>query len=295
MQNSRQAPPRTVLLFLAPWLISLIVLWYGPIIYTVVLSFMKYKLIGGGKFIGFKNYIKVFNDRYFWLSLRNTFTFIVLYLPLNLLAGLSTAYLVNMNVKGKALWRALLYLPAVLPAIAVLVLGKFIFYPNGLLNNFLGLFGIEGPFWLANPRLIIPASVMLMVWQCGTAMVIYLGALQGVPDMYYEASSIDGLSKTGQFFKITLPLISPTIFFRAIIDLIFGLMIFIPALVLPEGNVPGGPANASRFYALHLYEKAFQRFNLGQASCLATILIIISFIITFFIIRFSERHVHYEV
>ncbi len=283
------------MLFLAPWLISLIVLWYGPIIYTVVLSFMKYKLIGGGKFIGFKNYIKVFNDRYFWLSLRNTFTFIALFLPLNLFAGLSTAYLVNMNVKGKALWRALLYLPAVLPAIAVLVLGKFIFYPNGLLNNFLGLFGIEGPFWLANPRLIIPASVMLMVWQCGTAMVIYLGALQGVPDMYYEASSIDGLSKTGQFFKITLPLISPTIFFRAIIDLIFGLMIFIPALVLPEGNVPGGPANASRFYALHLYEKAFQRFNLGQASCLATILIIISFIITFFIIRFSERHVYYEV
>lgn len=295
MHNLKKVNLTTVLLFLAPWLISLIVLWYGPILYTVILSFMKYKLIGGGKFIGFKNYVKVFNDRFFWLGLRNTFTFIVLYLPLNLIAGLFTAYLVNMDIKGKAVWRAIIYLPAVLPAIAVLVLGKFIFYPNGLMNNFLSLFGIEGPLWLASPRLIIPASVLLMVWQCGTAMVIYLGALQGVPNMYYEAAEIDGCSKAGQFFRITLPLISPTIFFRVIIDLIFGLMIFIPALVLPEGNVPGGPANASRFYALHLYEKAFQRFNLGQASCLATVLIVISFIITFFIIRFSERFIHYEV
>ena len=294
MKNSQNVKSSTVVLFLLPWLLSLIVLWYGPIIYTVVMSFMKYKLIGGGKFIGFKNYTKVFHDRFFWLGLRNTFTFIALYLPLNLVAGLFTAYLVNMDIKVKGFWRALIYLPAVLPAIAVLVLGKFIFYPNGLINNFLSIFGIEGPLWLANPRLIIPASVLLMVWQCGTAMVIYLGALQGVPNVYYEASAIDGLGKTGQFFRITLPLISPTIFFRAIIDLIFGLMIFIPALVLPEGNVPGGPANASRFYALHLYEKAFQRFNLGEASCLATVLILISFVITFFIIRFSERFIHYE-
>lgn len=295
MHTLKKAQTGTVLLFLAPWLLSLIVLWYGPILYTIVLSFMKYRLIGGGKFIGFKNYVDVFQDKYFWLGLRNTFTFIALYLPLNLIAGLLTAYLVNMKIYGKALWRAIIYLPAVLPAIAVLVLGKFIFYPNGLVNNFLGFFGIDGPLWLANPRLIIPASALLMVWQCGTAMVIYLGALQGVPDMYYEAAEIDGCSKIGQFFRITLPLISPTIFFRVIIDLIFGLMIFIPALVLPEGNVPGGPANASRFYALHLYEKAFQRFNLGEASCLATVLIVISFVITFVIIRFSDRFVHYEV
>jgi multiple sugar transport system permease protein len=284
-----------VAIFLAPWAISLIVLWYGPIVYTVILSFMKYKLIGGGKFIGFQNYVKVFNDKFFWLGLRNTFTFIVLYLPINLFAGLLTAYLVNLDIKGTSIWRAIIYLPAVLPAIAVLVLGKFIFYPNGLLNTFIEAFGVKGPLWIANPRLIIPASVLLMAWQCGTAMVIYLGALQGVPNVYYEAASIDGLGKTGQFFRITLPLISPTILFRMIIDLIFGLMIFIPALVLPEGNVPGGPANASRFYALHLYEKAFQRFVLGEASCLATILIILSFLITIVIIRLSERHVHYEV
>jgi multiple sugar transport system permease protein len=134
-----------------------------------------------------------------------------------------------------------------------------------------------------------------MIWQCGTAMVIYLGALKAVPGHYYEAAEIDGLNRLGQFMKITIPLISPTIFFRAIMDLIFGLMIFIPGLVLPEGNVPGGPGNASRFYALHLYEKAFQRFNLGEASTLATILIIISFLITFLIMKTSERFVHYEV
>jgi multiple sugar transport system permease protein len=285
----------TVLLFLSPWLLSLVVLWYGPIFYTVVLSFMRYKLVGGGRFIGLDNYIKVFHDRFFWLGLKNTFTFIGFYLPLNLIAGLLTAYLVNLKLKGTALWRTIIYIPAVLPSIAVLVLGKFIFYPNGLLNSALGLLGIKGPLWLASPKWIIPASVLLTVWQCGTAMVVYLGALRSVPDMYYEAASIDGLGKTGQFFHITLPLISPTIFFRVITDLIFGLMIFTPALVLPEGNVPGGPANASRFYALHLYEKAFQRFVIGEASCLATILILMSFVITLAIIRLSERYVYYEV
>lgn len=291
----RKGEFRTALLFLSPWLLSLIVLWYGPIFYTVALSFMRYKLIGGGRFVGFENYIKVFQDRFFWIGLKTTFIFILFYLPLNFVAGLLTAYLINLKLKWTALWRTILYVPAVLPSIAVLVLGKFIFYPNGLLNSLLGVFGIKGPLWLADPNWIIPASVLLTVWQCGTAMVVYLGALRSVPDMYYEAASLDGLGKSRQFFYITLPLISPTIFFRVITDLIFGLMIFTPALILPEGNVPGGPANASRFFALHLYEKAFRRFVIGEASCLATILIIISFILTFIIIRLSERYVYYEV
>lgn len=285
----------TVSLFLLPWLVSLAVLWYGPIIYTIVLSFMKYRLIGGGGFIGFKNYINTFQDGFFWLGLRNTFSFIVLYIPANFMMGLCVAYLLNLNLRLKGLWRSIIYIPAVLPVIAVLVLGKFIFYPNGLVNTFIEMFGIKGPLWLANPNLIIPASVILMVWQCGTAMIVYLGALQAVPAQYYEAADIDGLGKSRQFFQITLPLISPAVFFRMIIDLIFGLMIFIPGLILPEGNVPGGPGNASRFYALHLYEKAFQRFNIGEASTLATILIIISFVITWAVIKLSERYVYYEV
>ena len=116
-----------------------------------------------------------------------------------------------------------------------------------------------------------------------------------MPKHYYESAQIDGLGQVGQFLRITIPLISPTIFFRAIMDLIFGLMIFIPGLILPAGNVPGGPSNASRFYALHLYEKAFQRFNIGEASTLATILIVISFVITFAVMKMSDRFVHYEV
>jgi multiple sugar transport system permease protein len=285
---------RTVLLFLGPWLFSLIVLWYGPILFTFALSFMNYRLVGGGRFIGLENYIRIFADDMFWIGLRATFSFILLYLPINFTIGLLTAYLMNLNLRLAGLWRTLIYLPSILPAIAVLILGKYIFYPNGLLNSGLELIGIKGPFWLSDPAWIIPAAVMLMVWQCGSSMVVYLGALQGVPGSYYEAADMDGLSKPRQFISITLPLISPTIFFRVITDLIFGLMIFIPALILPEGNVPGGPANASRFYALHLYEKAFQRFVLGEASALAAVLIIISFALTFLIIRGSERFVHYE-
>ncbi|MDC7240865.1 MAG: sugar ABC transporter permease [Spirochaetales bacterium] len=284
----------TVLLFLLPWLFSLIVFWYGPILYTVILSLMKYRLIGGGYFIGFSNYTKIFQDKLFWTGLQNTFVFILMYVPANFALGLFTAYLLNMNIKFKGFWRAIIYVPAVLPVVAVLVLGKFMFYPNGLVNTLIELTGIKGPLWLANPNLIKPASVMLMIWQCGTAMVVYLGALQGVPKHLYEAAEIDGLSHSGQFFHITIPMISPTILFRMVIDVIFGLMIFVPGLILPEGNVPGGPGTSSRFYALHIYEKAFQRFNLGEASALATVLILLSMVITFFIMRMSNRYVHYE-
>jgi ABC-type sugar transport system permease subunit len=284
-----------VLLFLLPWLISLVVFWYGPIIYTMALSFMKYRLIGGGHFIGFKNYVMIFEDRLFWTGLKNTFIFILMYVPANFALGLFTAYLLNMNIKMKGLWRSVIYVPAVLPVIAVLVLGKFMFYPNGLVNSVIEIFGVKGPLWLASPHLIKPASVLLMIWQCGTAMVVYLGALQGVPKQLYEAADIDGLKKPVQFFYVTIPMISPTILFRMVIDMIFGLMIFVPGLILPEGNVPGGPGTSSRFYALHIYEKAFQRFSLGEASALATILILISILITFFIIRMSNRYIHYEV
>ncbi len=284
----------TILLFLTPWLVSLIVLWYGPIFYTIGLSFMKYRLIGGGHYIGLDNYIETFTDPFFWKGLSNTFVFTAMFIPANFVLGLMTAWLLSSDIPAKGLFRSIIYIPAVLPVIAILVLGKFLFYPNGLVNSFLDIFGLPGPFWLANPKLIKPTSVMLMIWQCGTAMVIYLGALKAVPNHYYEAAEIDGLGRFGQFMRITIPLISPTIFFRAVMDLIFGLMIFIPGLVLPEGNVPGGPGNASRYYALHLYEKAFQRFNLGEASTLATILIIISFLITFLIMKTSERFVHYE-
>lgn len=286
---------RSAYIFLSPWFFSLVVFWYGPIIYTIVLSFMRYRFIGGGSFVGFGNYIKIFQDEFFWIGLTNTVSYISMYVPGMFVMSLFTAYLISMNVKFKSLWRSLLYVPSVIPVIAVLVLGKFIFFPQGLVNMALGLFGIQGPLWLSNPMLIRPAAVLIMLWRCGEGMVVYLAALQGVPSMYYEVADIDGLSKPKQFFRITLPLISPTIFFRVIVDTIVGLMVFIPGLVLPAGNVPGGPGTSSRFYALHLYEKAFQRFNLGEAAALATVLILISFALTVIIMRGSKRFVYYEV
>lgn len=286
---------RSAFVFLLPWLFSLLVFWHGPIIYTVVLSLMRYRFIGGGSFVGLENYEKIFQDELFWIGLKNTTLYIVLYVPGMFVMSLFTAYLISMNVKLKALWRSLLYVPSVIPVLAVLVLGKFVFFPEGLVNMVLGVFGMKGPLWLSDPRLIRPAAVLIMLWRCGEGMVVYLAALRGVPSMYYEVADIDGLSKAKQFIKITLPLISPTIFFRVIVDTILGLMVFIPGLVLPAGNVPGGPGTASRFYALHLYEKAFQRFNLGEAAALATVLIVISFALTLVIMRGSKRFVYYEV
>jgi multiple sugar transport system permease protein len=263
-----EASRKDLMVFLSLWVLSLVVFWYGPILYTFILGFTKHRLGGGGSFIGFGNYVKIFHDPYFWNGLKTTFLFTVLYVPLNFVIGLFTAYLMRMKIRLKGLWRTLIYLPSVLPTIAVLVLGKFVFYPNGIVNTFLEFLHIPCPLWIANPHLIIITSVLLMVWQCGTGMVVYLGALQGVPDTYYEAARIDGLSSFRQFFVITIPMISPTIQFRFIMDFIFGVMIFIPALILPEGGVAGGPGVSSRFFALHIYEKAFQRFQIGEGYSL---------------------------
>ena len=170
---------RIVVLFLLPWLVSLVVFWYGPILYTFTLSFSDYRLIGGGTFIGLENYLETFTDRFFWLGLQNTFVFTAMFIPANFVMGLLTAWLLASNVPGKAAFRAIVYLPSVLPVIAVLILGKFLFYPDGLVNSVIEVFGIPGPLWLANPMLIKPASVVVMVWQCGTAMVIYPGRVEG--------------------------------------------------------------------------------------------------------------------
>jgi multiple sugar transport system permease protein len=270
-------------------------MWYGPILYTFFLSLTKYKLVGTATFTGLKNYLDIFQDRFFWHGLQVTFVFTVAYVPVISVFGLLTAYLLNIHAPGKNVWRAIIYLPAVLPAIAVFVLGKFVFYPSGLVNTVLSWLGMQGPLWLSNPNLILIPAVLLMAWKCGAAMIVYLGAMQGVPEQYYQAAEIDGLGKLGQFFRITLPMISHAIYFRLIVDIKLGLMIFIPALVLPKGNVPGGPSHASRFYALHVYEKAFQRFNIGEACALAMVLIVISVIITRVIMRLGERYVYYEV
>lgn len=286
---------KSLLFFLTPWFISLIVMWYGPILYTLILSFTKYKLIGSATFIGLQNYIDVFQDKFFWHGLKTTFYFTLLYVPLITILGLLTAYLLKTDVPGKDIFRALIYLPAVLPALALLILGKFIFYPSGLINSLLKAVGLPGPLWLANPDLIVITSAIVMSWQCGVAMIVYLGAMQGVPSQYYQAAEIDGMGKFRQFYSITLPLISHAIYFRLIVDIKLALMIFIPALILPRGQVPGGPAHASRFYALHVYEKAFQRFNIGEASTLAVILITVSIGITVLIRKIGERYVYYEV
>lgn len=181
----------TVLLFLTPWLISLVVFWYGPIIYTLALGFMRYKPPSPDTtFVGLKNYMEIFADPFFLKSLGNTFAFGLMFVPANFFLGLMTAQLLSIDFPAKGFFRSLIYVPAILPTIAVLVIGKFLFFEHGLVNTVLSIFipGDANILWLANRNLIKPATVMLMVWQCGTAMIIYLGALKAVPAQYYEAA-----------------------------------------------------------------------------------------------------------
>jgi len=281
--------------FLVPWLVALGVFYFGAIGYTIVLSLMKYNLIAGGSFIGLDNYRNVFADKLFWLSLKNTLVFLVMFIPANLVVSLSIAMLLNKQTRTVGLNRLMIYLPAVIPSVAGAMLIRLVFIPSGIVNGLLEIVGIEGPFWLSNPHLIKTTSVLFMLWLCGTSVVIYLAGLKSIPTTYYEVGIIDGIGPLRKFFSITLPMLSPTIFFRLVIDVIVGLMIMIPGLVLPVPRVPGGPANASRFYAIHLYDKAFKRFLLGEGSALAIVLLCLCALITYFIIRLGERRVYYEI
>jgi multiple sugar transport system permease protein len=290
--NRRRLEIITFYLFISPMLVGFLLFMAYPVVFSFILSFSKWDLMSDYVVIGLKNYRKIlFDDKYFYISMKVTFLYALMSVPLNLIVSFLVAVLMNVKLRGINIFRTLWYAPVVTPAIAVAVVWRAIFEKRyGLLNQLLSIFGISGPNWLWDQVWTLPALVIMSLWGVGGSMVIYLAALQGVPGDLYEAADIDGANTVRKFISITIPMVSPAIFFNVVMSTIGMLQYFTNAYVMTGG----GPNNATLFYALYLYRNAFDYLKMGYGSALAWILFAITMAMTLLIFKSSPLWVHYE-
>ena len=292
-RESREA--RAGWLFISPWLIGFLCLTGGPLLFSLYASFTNYNMTSRMDFIGLSNYIRMFTkDPVFWKSLGNTLYYVALAVPSSCICAIFLATLLNQKVKGTPLFRMLFYLPTVLSGVAVYQLWMQLLAPqSGLINSVLRLVGIEGPSWLSDPAWTKPSLVMMRVWALGTSMLLYLSSMNSVSKDLYEAADIDGASFLQKFRKITLPQISPIIFFDIITNMTGAFQVFQEALVMSK-NGKGDPAGSLLFYNLHIYQEAFTHYDMGYASAMAWFLLLIVMTITVINLVASKYWVHTE-
>ncbi|MCU0500365.1 MAG: sugar ABC transporter permease [Anaerolineae bacterium] len=278
-------------LFILPWILGFLIFRLGPMLYSLFLSFTDYAARGAPQFIGLENYTYMFTkDPRFLDSLRSTLAFVVGYLPLNLALGLAIALLMNQRVRGITGFRAIYYLPAVTSGVAVAILWQFVFHKQwGILNAILSVFGAQPIGWLVDPKWVMVAFVIMSIWGVGGSMIIYLAGLQSIPTELYESASIDGANGVRKFWHITLPMLTPTIFFVLITGLIAAFQIFESAYIMTGG----GPNYATYFFGLNIYFTAFQSLRFAYASTLAWMLFAIIAALTIFVFTTSRRWVFY--
>jgi multiple sugar transport system permease protein len=280
--------------FLLPWLIGFFALTVGPSIISLYLSFTNFDLLTPPDWLGTANYERILTgDPKFMASMRVTFVFVLLSVPLKLALALIVAVALNKGLRGLSGYRAIFYLPSLLGAsVAIAMLWRQLFSGDGLVNMFLANFGIVGPSWISNPHYSIWTLVVLSVWQFGAPMIIFLAGLRQIPADLYEAASIDGAGRWRQFIKITVPMITPVLFFNLIIQTIDAFKSFTPSFIISAGT--GGPVNSTLFYTLYLYQEAFGFFRMGYASALAWILLVIIGVFTAVSFISSKYWVHYD-
>jgi len=282
-------------LFAAPWILGFLLFTAGPMLASFYLSFTRYSISAPPIFVGLANYQQALSgqDPLFWPSLRRTLTYAGTLVPLGLCGSMLIALLLNQNLRGGSVFRTLFFLPYLVPSVASAVLWQWLFQPEfGSINGLLGAIGIKGPLWLADARWAMPSLMVIALWGTigGPTMVIFLAGLQGVPTELHEAASLDGAGSLQRFFRITLPLMSPTIFFNLVVGLIGALKVFEVALIATKG----GPDYATWFFILHLYQTAFQNVEMGYASALAGVFFVIVVTLTIINVQLSRRWVYYE-
>lgn len=282
--------------FIAPWLIGLLVFTIISMSYSAVLSFTNYDLsTNTAEPVGMENYRLLLNDPKVLTSLANTFFYAILAVPLDIIVALLLAVLLNGVRRGTGLFRTIFYLPKMTPTVATASVFLLLLNGNvGAINQFLGLFGIQGPQWLVDPDWVKPSIVLMSLWGVAGSMVILLAALQNVPRELHEAAAVDGASKVRQFFSITMPLISSTLFFLVIVNTIAALQIFDQAYLLFYRDGNGNAPDAALFFGVYLYQAAFQQFNFGLAAAMAWLLFVIILLITMIQMKVGDRLVYYE-
>lgn len=286
---------RWAYLFISPFIIGFVVFMLGPMLFSVIGSFTDYNLTSKMNFIGLANFRRMFlHDDLFWKSLYNTVYFVLFNVPLTTMFSVFLATILNQKIRGISIFRTMFYLPAVLSGVAVYILWMQLLSPSaGLINTFLGWFNISGPAWLFDPNWTKPALILMKIWSSGGAMLLYLATLQNVPRSLYESAAIDGAGVWGKFKNITLPLITPIIFYDVITSTIGSFQIFQEAYVMTK-NGTGGPANSLLFYNLHMWNKAFVAFDMGYAMAMSMILFLIVLVLTFINLKLAPRWVYYS-
>ncbi|HMO03371.1 MAG TPA: sugar ABC transporter permease [Kiritimatiellia bacterium] len=284
-------------LMAGPALLGFLFLVLGPMLYSFYLSFTSYNVVDPPRWVGAENYLYLIqDDPAFWPSVKVTLIYAGVQIPLSLMIALGIALLLNNQVKALGAFRTIFYLPSLLPATASVVIWIWIFHPNyGLLNELLSKFGIAGPAWLNSTTWALPALIIMTLWSFGGAMIVFLAGLQGVPRGLYEAASIDGANAWHRFRHVTLPILSPVIFFNLVMGVIGAMKVFDQAYVFGAAmdKVPGGPARATLFYVLHLFQTAFNYFHMGLASAMAWMLFAVIALLTWLNFRLGRKWVHH--
>ncbi len=265
--------------FITPALIGLVAFSFGPMVFSLVISFFKWEVVTPAEFVGFGNYVTMFaKDDLIGQALLVTLYYTGLTVPMINIIALFIASLLNAKIRGKSVFRTINYIPSIVPAVASSALWMFLFNPTfGFFNTMLGWFGLDPQLWIYDTKLVIPSLSLMAVWGAGNTIIIYLAGLQGVPSYLYESVEIDGGNFVHKFFHITLPLMSPIIFFNIIINVIGSMQTFTQGYIMTQG----GPANASLFYVLLLYRNAFKYQKMGYASAMAWLLFIIVGLLTY--------------
>ncbi|MGW1271645.1 carbohydrate ABC transporter permease [Streptomyces sp. NPDC002491] len=278
-QRGARQQNKAAFLFLLPWFVGLFGITLGPMVASLYLSFTKYNLLQPPQFSGLDNWTRMLSDERLHTSLQVTFTYVLVSVPLQLALALALALLLDRGVRGLSFYRSAFYLPSLIGgSVAIAVLWRTIFGTTGLVNKGLGVFGVHGPGWISEPGTALSTLIVLNVWTFGSPMVIFLAGLRQIPASFYEAASVDGASRWRQFRSITVPMLTPIIFFNLVLQIIHAFQTFTQAFVVSGGT--GGPADSTLFYSLYLYQRGFGQFDMGYASALAWLLLLIVAVFT---------------
>jgi multiple sugar transport system permease protein len=287
--------------FILPWFLGLLIFTLGPFLAGMYFSLTEYDGITSARWVGFENYRRIFfSDPKFWLSVYNTLWYVAVAVVPGVILALLLALLLNQSVRGITVFRTIFYMPSIIPAVASVSLFIFILHDRfGLLNEMLfQVFGIVGPRWLTSPVWTKPSLVLWSMWGIGGSMIIYLAGLQGIPRSLYEAAAIDGASALRQFWSITIPMISSTIFFVMVIGIIGSFQIFTPVFIMNAGSygqgATAGPLDSLLFWVIYIYQQGFLFFRMGYASALSWLLFLVLVILTLVQFRVAQRWVYYE-
>jgi multiple sugar transport system permease protein len=278
-------------LFIAPWLIGFVLFTAGPYLASIVLAFMRWDLGRTIEFVGLRNFAFLFlEDELFRKSMANTLYYTLFHVPGMLLLSFAVAGLLNLRVKGLALYRTMFYLPSVTSGVGMALIWIWLFAPNGVINFLLGLTGLPGPNWLYDPSWAMPALILMSYWGLGTTMVLFLAGLQGIPQQLYEAVDVDGGGWWGRVRHVTIPMMTPYIFLAVVLNIIGSFQVFTSALIMTNG----GPDNATLFVLLHLFNNAWGSYRMGYAAAMGWVLVAIILTLTVLQFRIAQRWVYYE-